>query len=120
MPDKGFRLTALGDGGALLEPGMGINPSDPAPLIEAVLGGLSGGGYRTLYYDLIAVEVIDPTYFSYLNRLARSCRTVGVTMVCIHMKPATAFALAGFMSAPPAFAIGQGVGNGQRGTGRLQ
>ena len=110
MPKQGFRLTALGSGRVLLEPGLGVNPSDSAPLIEAVLAQLAAGECRTLYYDLAGVEVIDPIYLAYLNRLACACRTVGVEMVCIHMKPATAFALAGFMSEPPAFATGQGVG----------
>ncbi len=109
MSKAGFRLTALGDGRALMEPGFGVNPGDPGRVIDAVLERLVSQHIRTLYYDLAAVEIIDSTYLGYLNRLARACRTVGVEMVCIHLRPATAFALAGLLSAPPEFSTSRGI-----------
>ncbi len=113
MSKAGFRLTPLGGGRVLLEPGFGVNPGGaPDPIIDSVLERLSGREVVTLYYDLAGVEVVDSTYLGYLNRLARACRTVGVRMVCIHLRPATAFALAGLLTAPPEFEVGRGVGEG--------
>jgi len=56
-----------------------------------------------LYYDLAEQALIDPVYYAWLDTLARTVRAINVKMICIHMQPTAAFALAQFMREIPAF-----------------
>lgn len=96
-----FRLTLLPPEAALLEPGPGIDPGRPAASIEAIVRRLQEAGAQTLYYDLAEVVVIDATYLAYLNHLARACSSVGARMICIHIRPETAFGLAALLASHP-------------------
>ncbi|MBK1735402.1 hypothetical protein CKO15_08915 [Halorhodospira abdelmalekii] len=105
----GFRLTQIAADSARLEPGHGIQPSDPGPVIEAVLRELQPLHIDLLYYDLERVEIIDPPYLSFLTQLQGSCRVIGVRMVCVHMQPSTAFALASWLDRPPSIEFAGGM-----------
>lgn len=56
-----------------------------------------------LYYDLAEQALIDPVYYAWLDTLARTVRAINVEMICIHMRPTAAYALAQFMREIPAF-----------------
>ena len=105
----GFHLTSLGDQRALLEPQHGINPADPATAIETVLEQLATLRLKRLYYDLSNVAVVDPVYYTFLNRLASACHAIGIEMVGIGLQSHTAFALAAHMDEPPRFATAPGI-----------
>ncbi|MDD3519498.1 MAG: hypothetical protein PHQ14_14210 [Chromatiales bacterium] len=109
MQNEGFHLTALDQGRALFEPQHGVDPARPETLIVTLLDRLRVWRTRHLYYDLSRVEVIDPVYLRFLNQFARACRTADIRMVCIHMQPGTAFALAAHMDQPPAFETAAGI-----------
>ncbi|MCG5547772.1 STAS domain-containing protein [Halorhodospira halochloris] len=112
MPKHGFRITSLADKSALFEPGHGVNISAPESLIDEVLAELQRLGAKKIYFDLAEVEIIDSAYLSFLNRLTRACRCVGVEMVCIHMQPITACALAKIDSARVEFSTQHNIGFG--------
>jgi rsbT antagonist protein RsbS len=106
---QGFHLTALGNGGALLEPQHGINPGEPGPSIEAVLRALRATRSTQLYYDLSDIAIIDTVYYDFLNQLTTACHTLGIRMTCINMQPSAAFALAAHLEQPPRFAVARGI-----------
>ena len=98
-----MHLTPIGDGGVLLEPGDGLDPGAPDLYLEEVIAMLQGHATRRLFYDLRQVAVIDHVYYRWLNALFRTCRVVGIELVAVNMRPATAFALTQIMTTSAPF-----------------
>lgn len=103
MAISGLHLTQIGSGDFLLEPSRSLNILDHEMLIEHIAGRLLRARASRLYYDLSEQALIDPVYYAWLNTLARAALAINVKMVCIHMQPTAAFALAQFGHQPPAF-----------------
>ncbi len=104
MDVHGFHLTVLGNGGALLEPTRSLDISQAGSLVEQIVSRLQAKGQvHRLYYDLSNILLIDEVYYAWLDRLARACKAIDIRMICTHMQPTAAFALAGLIQAPPAF-----------------
>lgn len=97
MSIPGLHLTQIGNGASMLEATSSLNIRDQDRLLEGVAS--------RLYYDLSEKALIDPVYYAWLDALARTVRSINVTMVCIHMQPTAAFALAQFIRKKPAFEI---------------
>lgn len=104
MTIAGLHLTRIGSVDFLVEPARSLNIRDKGTLIVEVVSRLQQARATRMYYDLSAVPLIDPLYYSWLDELARALLTVNVGMVCVNMQPATAFALAGFLRQMPVFA----------------
>lgn len=106
---SGYHLTPIGSGNFLLEPSLALDIGTSEELIEEILQRLQRAKGGKLYYDLANLPLIEPRYYQWLNMLARACRAVNVTMVCIRMLPTAAFALSSYMEGSPNFAVAQGV-----------
>lgn len=103
MGISGLHLTQIGSGDFLLEPTRSLNIRDQDPLIEQIAARLQHARASRLYYDLSEQALVDPVYYAWLDTLARTVLAINVRMVCIHMQPTAAFALAQFMRELPAF-----------------
>lgn len=103
MNVHGIHLTRLNDRAWLAEPSRAFDLSQSALVMEALLDELSRHRAHRLFYDLAELPVIDEAYYAWLDALARACQAMNVRMTCVHMQPAAAFALAGFVDRPPAF-----------------
>ena len=103
MPIAGAHLTPIGDGYFLLEPTRGLDITNSDALIEEILRRVQMSKGVRLYYDLSDLAIIDPVYYQWMSLLARSCQTVNIQMVCIHMQPTAAFALSQFLLEIPPF-----------------
>ncbi|HEY0664663.1 MAG TPA: hypothetical protein VGD24_01205 [Gallionella sp.] len=103
MAIPGLHLTRIGNGDCLLEPANSLNLDDQGRLIESITAHLIKDRSTRLYYDLSALPLIDPLYYSWLNALARAALTVNVRMICVNMQPTAAFALSKFMTEQPVF-----------------
>jgi rsbT antagonist protein RsbS len=99
-----MHLTPIGDGKVLLEPGEGLDPTDPDAYLEPLLDFLQGRGARVLIYDLKNVPLIDRTYLDWLRSVESLCRVGGVALVVVSMRPAAAYALALMLDGPVPFA----------------
>ena len=104
MSLAGLHLTAIGQGRFLLEPGSGLDIGQKDALIVGILSRLQEGDASELYYHLGSVPLIDHAYYDWLDALARSCVTINVRMICVHMQPTAAFALSHMLKGPPSFA----------------
>lgn len=100
---EGIHLTPIGDGNVLLEPGEGLDPSDPEALLAPVLEFLQRNEARRLVYDLKTVRLIDEIYYSWLTKLCATCRVANVEMVTVNMHPAAAYALSLTLDKAPPF-----------------
>ncbi|PIQ13365.1 MAG: hypothetical protein CO125_03115 [Hydrogenophilales bacterium CG_4_9_14_3_um_filter_59_35] len=120
MSIPGLHLTRIGNGDFLLEATRSLNIRDQDRLLEGITACLlqaqaydsarasarSGSeSFRAscLYYDLSEQALIDPVYYAWLNALARTIQAINVKMVCIHIQPTAAFAMAQFIREKPAF-----------------
>jgi len=103
MAIPGLHLTQIGREDFLLEPSRGLDVSDHERLVESIIERLLGARASRLYYDLSQQAIIDPAYYSWLNRLARTARAINVKMICVQMQPTAAFALVQFTHELPAF-----------------
>lgn len=103
MSLSGLHLTLIGNGAMLLEPSRALDVANPGPPLEEIIRRLQRAHARRLYYDLAELALIEPLYYNWLNALARACHTINVRMVCIHMQPTAAYALARFMEGKPVF-----------------
>ncbi|MDD5329877.1 MAG: hypothetical protein PHX38_07730 [Sulfuricella sp.] len=103
MAILGLHLTQIGSGDFLLEPSRSLNIRDQGLLIEQIAERLQQARASCLYYDLSEQALIDPVYYAWLDALARAGQAVNVRMVCVHMQPTAAFALARFMRGTPQF-----------------
>ena len=81
---NGLHLTQIGNEAFLLEPSPGLNIHDSDNLIEKISCRLQQARATRLYYDLSELMLIDPVYYEWLDILARTVKTMNVTMVCIH------------------------------------
>ena len=100
---EGIHLTPIGDGNVLLEPGEGLDPSDPGALVAPVLEFLQTNEARRLVYDLKNVRLIDEVYYAWLTKLSATCRIANVEMVTVNMQPAAAYALSLTLDKPTPF-----------------
>ena len=100
---EGIHLTPIGDGNVLLEPGEGLDPSDPGALVAPVLEFLQTNEARRLVYDLKNVRLIDEVYYAWLTKLNATCRIANVEMVTVNMQPAAAYALSLTLDKPTPF-----------------
>lgn len=103
MSIPGLHLTRIGNGDFLLEATRSLNIRDQNRLLEDIASRLQQARASRLYYDLSEQALIDPVYYAWLDALARTIQAINVRMVCIHMQPTAAFALAQFMRGKPAF-----------------
>lgn len=104
-----WHLTRIGSASVLLEPSEGLDPSAAPDYIEDLVRVLLSGESRYLYYDVKDVAVIDPVYYQWLLQLERSCRLLGLSLVVLHMRPETAFALGRQLNGPAPFSSAQGL-----------
>lgn len=100
---EGIHLTPIGDGNVLLEPGEGLDPSNPEALLAPVLEFLQGHQACRLVYDLKNVRLIDEIYYGWLTKLSSTCRVANVEMVTVNMQPAAAYALSLTLNGSPPF-----------------
>jgi anti-anti-sigma regulatory factor len=100
---EGMHLTPIGDGNVLLEPGEGLDPSQPEALLAPVLEFLQRNAARRLVYDLKNVRLIDSVYYAWLVKLSAACRIADVGMVTVNMQPAAAYALSLTLDSSPPF-----------------
>ena len=100
---EGIHLTPIGDGNVLLEPGEGLDPSNPESMVAPVLDFLQRNEARRLVYDLKSVRLIDEVYYSWLTKLSATCRIANVEMVTVNMQPAAAYALSLTLNKSPSF-----------------
>ena|SRR3989344_4172721 len=100
---EGMHLTPIGDGNVLLEPGEGLDPSDPDMLIVPILNVLQQQQALRLVYDLKNVRLVDAVYYSWLTKLHSACSVTNIEMVTVNMHPAAAYALSLALSTPPPF-----------------
>lgn len=98
-----MHLTSIGKHELLLEPGEALDPNVADEYLEPIVLRLQQTSTRCLYYDLQALPLIDPLYYAWLNRLARTCHVIGVRMVVVHMRPTAAFGLSSFLKENPPF-----------------
>jgi rsbT antagonist protein RsbS len=103
MSIPGLHLTQIGKEDFLLEPSRGLDVSEHDRLIESIIEPLLGACASRLYYDLSTQAIIDPVYYNWLNKLARTALAINVKMVCVQMQPTAAFALVQFTHEKPAF-----------------
>ncbi|MCW7752791.1 hypothetical protein OOT00_02180 [Desulfobotulus sp. H1] len=100
----GVHLTPIGSARFLLEPGPGMDPSEPGNLIPEIIQILQRHKARFLFYDLAGTPVIDTLYYDWLCQLSRSCAAAAISMTVIRMPPSAACSLASHILAPPPFA----------------
>lgn len=100
---EGMHLTPIGDGNVLLEPGEGLDPSNPEALLAPILEFLQRNEARRLVYDLKNVRLIDSVYYAWLIKLSAACRIANVEMVTVNMQPAAAYALSLVLDKSPPF-----------------
>lgn len=112
-----LHLTRIGDGDFLLETTRSLNIRDQDRLLEGIVSRLQQARASRLYYDLSEQALIDPVYYAWLDALARTIQAINVKMVCIHMQPTAAFALAQFIHEKPAFETALDISGWQK-TGR--
>lgn len=100
---QGMHLTPIGSGIVLLEPGEGLDPSDPDAYLEPLVGYLQRQRASRLIYDLTSVPLIDSVYYRWLKTVSDICRVTGVQLVVVNMAPPAAFALSRILDGPPPF-----------------
>lgn len=103
MTIPGVHLTRIGKGNFLLEPLRSMNIRDQDTLMRDIVEQVQQEQGLRLYYDLNGVPVIDPVYYSWLDKLARTCQALNIKMICINMQPTAAFTLSNFLTNKPVF-----------------
>jgi len=63
---EGIHLTPIGDGNVLLEPGEGLDPSNPEALVAPVLEFLQNNQAQRLVYDLKIAQAVSASQQSQL------------------------------------------------------
>ena len=120
MKIPGLHLTQIGSDDFLLEPARGLNIHDQGTLIKLLVARLQHAKAARLYYDLSDQVIIDPLYFTWLNKLARALLTINIKMICVHMPPTAALALVQFKHEPPVFAINLDIAGRKKSDGSRQ
>lgn len=109
MTIPGVHLTRIGKGNFLLEPLRSMNIRDQDTLMRDIVAQVQQEQGLRLYYDLNGVPVIDPVYYGWLDKLARTCQALNIKMICINMQPTAAFTLSKFLTNKPVFETALGV-----------
>jgi len=98
---KGMHLTAIGQRIVLLEPGTGLDPSDPDAYLEPLMCYLQSKNTNKLIYDLKGVAIIDNVY-QWLLKTNKLCQLCDIILTVVNMRPTVAFALSTTLKeAPP-------------------
>jgi rsbT antagonist protein RsbS len=105
MAISGVHLTRIGKGNFLLEPQRSMNIRDQGSLMRDIVAKVQGANGTRLYFDLDSLPVIDPVYYDWLDKLARTCQAVNIRMICINMQPTAAFTLSKHLTSKPVFEI---------------
>lgn len=105
MAISGVHLTRIGKGNFLLEPLRSMNIRDQGTLMQDIVAQVQRDQGARLYFDLHSLPVIDPVYYDWLDKLARTCQAVNIRMICINMQPTAAFTLSRHLAGKPAFEI---------------
>ena len=100
---QGMHLTAIGARKVLLEPGAGLDPSNPDTYLEPLLEYLQQNSAQKLLYDLGDVHLIDKVYYDWLLRLHRLCSISGIELVTVNIRPPVAYALSLIIDDTPPF-----------------
>ena len=103
MAIAGIHLTRIGNGNFLLEPRRSMNIQDQHMLMQEIVARIQAERGERLYYDLDGIPIIDPVYYDWLDKLARTCKAMNINMVCINMQPTAAFTLSKFLTTKPIF-----------------
>lgn len=114
MSISGLHMTQIGRDEFLLEPSRGLNVRDFDKIVDAIVERLLSARASHLFYDLSAQAIIDPVYYDWLDKLARTVMTINVKMVCVHMQPTAAFSLVQFVHGVPAFDTASEISDWQR------
>ncbi len=109
MAISDVHLTRIGKGNFLLEPLRSMNIREQDTLVREIVVHVQQGQGVRLYYDLNDIPVIDPVYYGWLDKLARTCQAVNIKMICINMQPTAAFTLSKFLTHTPVFETALGV-----------
>jgi len=99
----GIHLTPIGDDSVLLEPGEGLDPTDPDSYLVPLLGYLQKKRARFLIYDLKTVALIDRVYYDWMIAMNSLCQISDVRMVVANIRPHAAFALSQMIAGDPPF-----------------
>ena len=100
---QGMHLTSIGNKNMLLEPGDGLDPSDPDEYVTELMSIMQKEEAQILMYDLKQVPLIDRVYYGWLIRLHDLCCLVNVELIVVNIRPTAAFALAMGLSQSPPF-----------------
>jgi rsbT antagonist protein RsbS len=100
---QGMHLTSIGEHNVLLEPGEGLDPSDPDAYLEPLLDFLQKNNAQRLLYDLGNVYVIDQVYYDWLVSLHAMCHICNVELITVNIQPPAAFALSNILDHNPLF-----------------
>ncbi|MFA7097440.1 MAG: hypothetical protein WC383_13300 [Gammaproteobacteria bacterium] len=111
---NGMHLTDIGGGDMLLEPGEGLDPTDPDAYLAPLLHCLQERRAQRLFYDLKELPLIDEPYYDWLLTLHANCRLIGVELIAVNMQAPAAFALALQLKALPPFVCAQDVERARR------
>lgn len=119
MSIPGLHLTQISKEDFLLEPSRGLDVSNYDRLVESIIERLLSARASRLYYDLSSQAIIDPVYYNWLNKLARTAQAINVKMVCVQMQPTAAFALVQFTHEIPAFETALDISGWQNSQSRI-
>lgn len=104
-----MHLTRIGKSNFLLEPLRSMNIQDQDVLMRDIAAHVQQEQGQRLYYDLNGVPVIDQIYYSWLDKLSRTCQALNIKMICINMQPTAAFTLSKLITTKPIFETALGV-----------
>ncbi|MHB8347663.1 MAG: hypothetical protein ACYDHM_10870 [Acidiferrobacterales bacterium] len=99
----GIHLTPIGDDSVLLEPGEGLDPTDPDGYLVPLLAFLQKKRARFLIYDLKNVALVDRVYYDWMTAMNSLCLISGIRMVVANIRPYAAFALSQLIDGDPPF-----------------
>ena len=103
MDIAGLHITHIGDDCVLLEPGEGLDPSDPDTYLLPLLADLQKSGAHYLIYDMKKVAIVNPAYLNWLTIMSRILGISGIQMIVVSLRPHTVFALSRSLVGKPPF-----------------
>ncbi|WP_236860615.1 STAS domain-containing protein [Candidatus Reidiella endopervernicosa] len=98
-----MHLTPIGEGNVLLEPGEGLDASDPDAYLVEMIDRLQQLSARRLIYDLKSIPLIDTLYYEWLLSVNSMCQIAGIEMVVVNIRPPVAYNLALMIKETPPF-----------------
>ena len=114
MDIAGLHFTHIGDDCVLLEPGEGLDPTDPDTYLLPLLGDLQKHGARFLIYDMKKVAIVNSAYLNWLTIMSRLLGISGIQMIVVSMRPHTAFALSRTVTSDTPFLCALDVESGRQ------